>query len=109
MSSIDGTIIFIYFDCSTITSWGQENEADAFRNMLTQFPSGLVAVVSDSYDIWNACDELWGNQLKSQIEMRDGTLVIRPDSGVPHEVVVRVSILLVELTEHVGHTSEDAR
>lgn len=58
--------------------------------MLSQFPSGTVAVVSDSYDVWNACDELWGNQLKSQIEKRDGTLVIRPDSGVPHQVVVKV-------------------
>lgn len=58
--------------------------------MLTQFPTGIVAVVSDSYDVWRACDELWGNQLKSQIEKREGTLVIRPDSGVPHEVVVKV-------------------
>ena len=79
------------FYFSTITSWGRENEADAYRNMLTKFPSGLVAVVSDSYNIWDACKELWGDQLKSQIEKRDGTLVVRPDSGVPHEVVVKVS------------------
>ena len=81
----------VYIICSTITSWGRENEADAFRNMLTQFSTGVVAVVSDSYDVWHACEDLWGDQLKSQIEKRDGTLVIRPDSGVPHEVVVRVS------------------
>lgn len=33
---------------STITSWGRENEVEAFRNMLTQFakPGALVAVVS---------------------------------------------------------------
>lgn len=37
---------------STITSWTQSGEADAFKNMLTQFPTGLVAVVSDSYNIW---------------------------------------------------------
>ncbi|XP_067929097.1 nicotinamide phosphoribosyltransferase-like [Watersipora subatra] len=79
---------------STITSWGRENEADAFRNMLTQFPSGIVAVVSDSYDVWHACEDLWGDQLKSQIEKRDGTLVIRPDSGVPHEVVIKVLEIL---------------
>ncbi|HEY4482594.1 MAG TPA: nicotinamide phosphoribosyltransferase domain-containing protein, partial [Candidatus Paceibacterota bacterium] len=36
---------------STITSWGREHETDAFRNMLTSYPTGLVAVVSDSYDI----------------------------------------------------------
>jgi nicotinamide phosphoribosyltransferase len=32
---------------STITSWGREREIDAFRNMLTSYPTGLVAVVSD--------------------------------------------------------------
>ena len=33
---------------STITSWGREHELDAFKNMLTQYPTGLVAVVSDT-------------------------------------------------------------
>lgn len=37
---------------STITSWGQAGEPAAFRNMLEQFPGGLIACVSDSYDIW---------------------------------------------------------
>ena len=39
---------------STITSWGRENEVEAYRNMLKQFakPGALVAVVSDSYDIF---------------------------------------------------------
>ena len=41
---------------STITSWGRENEVDAYRNMLRQFarPGSIVAVVSDSYDIYRA-------------------------------------------------------
>merc|ERR1719399_1254829 len=33
---------------STITSWTKAGEIEAFRNMLTQYPEGLVAVVSDS-------------------------------------------------------------
>src|SRR5581483_294412 len=39
---------------STITSWGREREVDAYRNMLDQFaqPGRIVAVVSDSYDIY---------------------------------------------------------
>ena len=62
--------------------------------MLTQFPTGLVACVSDSYNIWNACKKLWGEELKELIEERGkngGTLVVRPDSGDPPEVVVKVS------------------
>lgn len=75
---------------STITAWGRDGERNAYANMLEQFPAGLVAVVSDSYDIFNACRELWGEQLKSAVLARNGTLVVRPDSGpmtTPVEVV----------------------
>lgn len=79
---------------STITSWGKENEAKAFDNMLTQYPNGLVACVSDSFDIFKACEELWGTQLKDKIMNRNGTLVVRPDSGKPEYVVLRVLEIL---------------
>lgn len=74
---------------STITSWGREHETDAYRNMLTQFagPGKLVAVVSDSYDLWNAIENIWGGTLKSEVEKTGGTLVVRPDSGDPTTVV----------------------
>lgn len=77
---------------STITSWGREHEADAYANMLTQFaqPGKILAVVSDSYDIYNAVSEIWGKQLKAQVEQSGATLVIRPDSGQPEIVVVEV-------------------
>lgn len=75
---------------STITSWGKESEEEAYGNMLRQFPDGLVAVVSDSYDIYRACTELWGKKLRRQVLERNGTLVVRPDSGKPQEVVVKV-------------------
>lgn len=81
---------------STITSWGRENEVDAYANMITQFagPGKLYACVSDSYDIWKAISDLWGQALKEQITSRGGTLVVRPDSGNPVEVVVRCLQLL---------------
>lgn len=79
---------------STITSWGQENEAKAYENMLTQFSEGLVAVVSDSFSIYNACKDIWGDQLKEQVLNRKGTLVIRPDSGDPATVVCSVLQIL---------------
>ncbi len=79
---------------STITSWGRDHEADAYRNMLTAFPNGLVAVVSDSYNVYRACGELWGGALREQVLARNGTLVVRPDSGHPPEVVVRVLEIL---------------
>ncbi len=89
---------------STITSWGRENEAEAFENMLTQFPSGLVAVVSDSYNIYEACKKIWGEQLREKVLARDGVLVVRPDSGYPPDTVV---VVLNILGEKFGYTMND--
>ena len=74
---------------STMTAWGKDDETAAYENMLDQFsgPGKLVAVVSDSYDLWNAIDNIWGDALKDKVEATGGTLVVRPDSGNPVEVV----------------------
>lgn len=86
---------------STITSWGREREYEAFANMLTQFPEGLVACVSDSFDIMKAC-EAWGSEpLRARILDRKGTLVVRPDSGDPATTVLAV---LQALEKNFGTT-----
>lgn len=72
---------------STITSWGKDHEGDAFENMLDQYPEGLVACVSDSYDIGAAVDHLWGERLHDKVKTRNGALVVRPDSGYPPKIV----------------------
>jgi len=84
---------------STITSWGRDGEVDAFRNMLTQYPEGLVACVSDSFDISKACSDLWGTQLKDEVLNRKGTLVVRPDSG---DIISTVLDVLKRLGEKFG-------
>lgn len=68
---------------STMTSWGREREVDAYRNMLRAYPKGLVACVSDSWNIREACAKIWGGVLRDEVLQREGTLVIRPDSGDP--------------------------
>jgi nicotinamide phosphoribosyltransferase len=87
---------------STITSWGRDNEVKAYRNMIQQFghPGALVAVVSDSYDIFAACEK-WGTELRDDVIQSGATLVVRPDSGNPAEVVVRC---LRILDQNFGHT-----
>ncbi len=82
---------------STITSWGKDRETDAYENMLKQFSGQgkLVAVVSDSYNLWHAIDEIWGNQLKQQVINNGGTIVIRPDSGNPVDVVCQTIEMLM--------------
>jgi len=77
---------------STMTSWLREGECDAYRNMLAQFPTGPVAIVADSYDMFNAASEIFGNTLKSQIKGREGkgVLIVRPDSGNPTTMAIEV-------------------
>ena len=73
-----------------------------------------MSVVSDSYDIYNACSKLWGEELKGKVDERlaktgppQGRLVVRPDSGEPKDVVVKCLELLGEKfgtsTTSTGH------
>jgi nicotinamide phosphoribosyltransferase len=75
---------------STITSWTEPFEVKAFENMLDKFPNGNVACVSDSFDIIRSCRDHWGTTLRDKILNRDGTLVIRPDSGDPVQTLKQV-------------------
>lgn len=81
---------------STITSWGRNRELEAYRNLLTQYPKGMIACVSDSYDIMQACESMWGEELKDLVLSRDGVLAVRPDSGDPVKVCSKVASILYE-------------
>ncbi|TKS90706.1 Nicotinamide phosphoribosyltransferase [Collichthys lucidus] len=76
----------------TITAWGKDHEKDAFEHIIKQFPSVPVSIVSDSYDIYNACEKIWGEDLRGLIEKRsaDAPLVVRPDSGNPLDTVLEI-------------------
>lgn len=82
---------------STITSWGEEGEVEAFKNMIEQFAGEgkIYACVSDSYDIYRASGELWPS-LKEQIVAKGGTLVVRPDSGDPLTMPIEVVKILMD-------------
>jgi nicotinamide phosphoribosyltransferase len=80
---------------SIMCAWGREGEFDGIRNLLTKHPTGLVAGVSDTYNIFHAC-EMYGTELKELIMSRDGTFVVRPDSGHPPTIVCEVLRILCE-------------
>ncbi len=88
---------------STVTSWGRENEVESYRNMLRQYgkPGAILAAVSDSYNIYDACSKLWGEELRQEVIDSGATVVIRPDSGTPHIVVLEVAKIL---DRKFGHT-----
>jgi nicotinamide phosphoribosyltransferase len=57
------------------------------REMITTtFPTGIVSLVGDSFDLWSVITEILP-RLKEQILSRDGKLVIRPDSGDPVDII----------------------
>lgn len=71
---------------SVMTSYGKENEIDAFKRLMQQFPTGILSIVSDSFDLWKVCTEFMV-ELKDEILTRNGKIVIRPDSGVPEDII----------------------
>ena len=81
---------------STITAWGRDGEEAAYRNMIRQYgkPGAIFACVSDSYDVYAAIEHLWGSRLKQEVIDSGATLVVRPDSGNPPDVVEKCAQLL---------------
>ncbi|MFG6080391.1 nicotinate phosphoribosyltransferase [Paracoccus litorisediminis] len=72
---------------STMTALGLLGELRQMKRFLDAHPTGIIACVSDSYDLFRAIREYWGGALKEHILARDGVLVVRPDSGDPVEIV----------------------
>jgi nicotinamide phosphoribosyltransferase len=69
---------------------GMKDEVETFRRLIEDvYPSGIVSIVSDTWDFWNVVDPENGicKQLKDKILARDGKVVIRPDSGDPVKIV----------------------
>ena len=82
---------------STMTSWGREGEKEAVEHVMENISGGGLAVVVDSYDIWNMLENIVGGEMKSLVENRaqaGGFLVVRPDSGDPKIVLLKVFDIL---------------
>jgi hypothetical protein len=57
----------------------KEKEINTFRRLLTEvYPSGIVSIVSDTWDLWKVIGE-YSLELKDTIMKREGKLVFRPD------------------------------
>ena len=71
---------------SVMCSYGKDEER-AYRRLITEvFPSGILSIVSDTYDYWNVITNLLP-KLKKEILNRDGKVVIRGDSGDPVKII----------------------
>jgi nicotinamide phosphoribosyltransferase len=90
---------------STMTMRGRDNEQASYQAMIDAYakPGKIFAVVSDSYDIFNAVRNIWcKGGLLAQVKAAGATVVIRPDSGDPILTPVDViDILMQELADEV--------
>ena len=86
---------------SVMSSGGKEDEFQTFKRLLDTFPTGILSVVSDTWDLWKVCTE-YLPKLKEQILARDGKIVCRPDSGVPEDILCGDKKALPTSPEHKG-------
>ena len=61
-------------------------EQEMLSDWMKVFPTGILSVVSDTFDLWKLITE-YLPALKDEIINRDGKLVIRPDSGDPVDII----------------------
>jgi nicotinamide phosphoribosyltransferase len=71
---------------SVMCAGTKEDELGTFKYLMEQFPTGILSIVSDTWDLWKVITEILP-QLKDDILARDGKIVIRPDSGDPVDII----------------------
>jgi nicotinamide phosphoribosyltransferase len=78
---------------SVMCMGGKDDEVQTFRRLITElYPSGIVSIVSDTWDFWNVITNT-ANILKEEILAREvnalgqAKVVFRPDSGDPVDII----------------------
>ena len=86
---------------SVMCAGSKDDEIGTFRRLLETYPTGILSVVSDTWDLWKVCTKHVVT-LKEEILARDGKLVIRPDSGDPVDILCGRGLSKLERTEYGG-------
>jgi len=71
---------------SVMCAGGEKDEFETYNRLLDLYPSGIVSIVSDTWDLWQVIGSILP-KLKGKIMARDGKTVIRPDSGDPTDIL----------------------
>lgn len=83
---------------SIMSSFGKD-EVKAFDTIIDRVPTGIVSIVSDTYDFWGVMTDVLPT-LKNKIMNRDGKVVIRPDSGNPIDIICGTTPITLNLNPH---------
>ncbi len=86
----------------------KDNEIDTFRRLISDlYPSGIVSIVSDTWDFWKVITE-FAQELKQEILDRKpnalglAKVVFRPDSGDPVNIICGDPSAPTGTPEHKG-------
>ena len=77
---------------SVMCAGGKDDELSTYRRLFKQYPTGIISIVSDTWDYWNLITKGLV-ELKDEILEREendmglAKVVIRPDSGDPADIV----------------------
>jgi nicotinamide phosphoribosyltransferase len=83
---------------SVMTSLGVAGEQRIVSDLLDNYPTGILSIVADSYDIFGFVEKL-GTVHREKVLERDGKVVVRPDSGDP---ITQIPTLLHMLWDSFG-------
>lgn len=83
---------------SVMCAGGKTNELETFRKLIKQYPSGVLSIVSDTWDYWKVINEI-AAELQEEIlartpdEFGNAKIVFRPDSGDPVKIITGYDLL----------------
>jgi nicotinamide phosphoribosyltransferase len=86
---------------SVMCMGGKETEIETFRRLLALYKTGIVSIVSDTWDYWDTLTNK-ATALKAEIMARDGKVVFRPDSGDPVKIICGDSDATVGTPQYKG-------
>jgi nicotinamide phosphoribosyltransferase len=86
---------------SVMCAGTKDDEIGTFRRLMETYPTGILSVVSDTWDLWKVITKHLP-VLKEEILSRDGKLVIRPDSGDPVDIICGRGLSKKERTDYGG-------
>jgi nicotinamide phosphoribosyltransferase len=86
---------------SVMCMGGEDDEIGTFVRLMDRYPSGVLSVVSDTWDFWQVITG-YTVRLRDRIMARDGKLVFRPDSGDPVLIICGDPDAPADTPEHKG-------
>lgn len=98
---------------SVTCAGGKDNEEETLRRIITEeYPSGVVSIVSDSWDYWNTLTVIAKNLKEEILNRKPNALglsktVFRPDSGNPVDIVCGVPVLDMSHNDSIDDAMEE--